>query len=85
MDISHDHIDFGPQIPFLGSWGQFLHFLPPKVSFLTTFVEFQGETKVLEKKNILLSFSKAFMCLDLKNLIKELSFSYLSKCEPLRA
>jgi hypothetical protein len=30
MDISHDHTDFGPQIPFLGSGGLFLPFLTPK-------------------------------------------------------
>jgi hypothetical protein len=30
VDISHDHIDFGPQIPFLGSGGPVFDFLTPK-------------------------------------------------------
>jgi hypothetical protein len=40
MDISHDHTDFGPQIPFLGSRGQFLPFWPPKVYFFMLHVKF---------------------------------------------
>jgi hypothetical protein len=33
MEILHDHIDFGLQIPFLGSKGFFSPFCPPKYSF----------------------------------------------------
>jgi hypothetical protein len=40
MDISHDHIDFGPQIPFLGSGGLFSPFWPPKVYFFLLHVKF---------------------------------------------
>jgi hypothetical protein len=35
MDISHIHIDFGAQIPFLGSEGLFLHFCSQKYIFFT--------------------------------------------------
>jgi hypothetical protein len=37
------------------------------------------------QKNILLSFSKAFMCYNPKIVIIELNLSYLSRCAPLRA
>jgi hypothetical protein len=40
LDISHDHIDFGPQIPFLGSGGLFSPFWPPKVYFFLLHVKF---------------------------------------------
>jgi hypothetical protein len=33
MDMSHDLIDYGPQIPSLGSQGLFSPFRPPKVFF----------------------------------------------------
>jgi hypothetical protein len=37
------------------------------------------------QKNILLFFSKAFMCYDPKVVRKELSLSFLSRFGPLRA
>jgi hypothetical protein len=40
MDISHDHISFGPQIPFLGSEGLFLPFWPPKAYLFLLHVTF---------------------------------------------
>jgi hypothetical protein len=40
MDISHDHIDFGPQIPILGSEGLFASFWSPKVYFFLLHVKF---------------------------------------------
>jgi hypothetical protein len=39
MNILHDHIDFGPQIPFLGSEGLFLHFGTRKVYFFLLHVK----------------------------------------------
>jgi hypothetical protein len=40
IDISHDHIDFGPQIPFLDSGGLILPIWPPKVYFFLLHVIF---------------------------------------------
>jgi uncharacterized protein YggT (Ycf19 family) len=40
MDISHDHTDFGPQIPFLGSGGLFSPFWPLKVYIFFIFIKF---------------------------------------------
>jgi hypothetical protein len=43
MDISHDHTDFGPQIPFLGSEDLFSPFLPPKVCLILFHVKFPND------------------------------------------
>jgi hypothetical protein len=40
MDISHDHTDFGPQIPFMGSKGLFSPFRPLKVYIFFFFIKF---------------------------------------------
>jgi hypothetical protein len=40
MNMSHDHIDFGPQIPFLGSGGLFLSFWPPQVHIYSIYTKF---------------------------------------------
>jgi hypothetical protein len=42
MDTSHDHTNFGTQIPFLGSKGQFLPFGPLKVYIITVLTPFLG-------------------------------------------
>jgi hypothetical protein len=46
---------------------------------------FREKQRFCWQKNIILSFSKAFMCYDPKIVRKELSLSYLSRCAPLRA
>jgi hypothetical protein len=40
MDISHDHTDFEPQIPFLGSEGLFLPFWPTKLYNFFIYIKF---------------------------------------------
>jgi hypothetical protein len=40
MDMSHDHTDFGAQIPFMDPGGLFLPFRPPKVYFFLLHVKF---------------------------------------------
>jgi hypothetical protein len=46
---------------------------------------FREKQRICWQKNIVLSFSQAFMCYDPKIVIIELSLSYLSRCGPLRA
>jgi hypothetical protein len=46
---------------------------------------FREKQRFCWQKNIILSFSKAFMCFNPKIVIIELSLSYLSRCGPLRA
>jgi hypothetical protein len=46
---------------------------------------FREKQRFCWQKNILLSFSKAFMFYDPNIVIIELSLSYLSRCGPLRA
>jgi hypothetical protein len=46
---------------------------------------FRENPRFYWQKNILLFFSKAFMCYDPKIVIIELSLSYLLRCGPLRA
>jgi hypothetical protein len=46
MDMSHDHTDFGPQIPFLGPGGLPFAFLTPKSTyFLHRYTMFDQSTK----------------------------------------
>jgi hypothetical protein len=45
---------------------------------------FREKQRICWQKNIVLSFSKAFMCYDPKIVIIELSLSYLSRCGPLK-